>query len=115
MSAVFEIAGIFPEVEIGGEGRHRDEAAAEILEEIRQEEQPGGNKRQEREEGQRRKDASGAPLIEIQDREAAGGQFIGNDAGDQKAGNDEEDIDADKSAIETRDTGVKQKDRKDGE
>lgn len=115
MSAVLEIAGIFPEVDIGGERRHRNEATAEILKELGQEKQPGGKKRQEREESQRGKDAPGAPFIKIQDGKAAVGQFIGNDAGDQKAGNDKEDIDADESARKTRNPGVKQEDRKDGD
>jgi hypothetical protein len=41
---------------------------------------------------------SNASLVELDEREATGRQISGDNAGDQKSRNDEEDVDADEAA-----------------
>src|SRR5690606_22505918 len=71
------------------------------------------NERCEQHDGERREDAPDAPLIEGDEREAVKLSFAPDDAGDQEAGDDEENIDADIAAVETGNASVEKDDRHD--
>ena len=93
-----EIADLAPEFEIGGEERRRDEALRVSFEIHREEKTPRGNARDGQHGEQRREDAADATLVEMTDRETAVCHLAMDDSGDQEAGDDEEDIDADEAA-----------------
>jgi hypothetical protein len=65
------------------------------------------------EKGQRccGKDAAGAPRVEARQRDPSGLLGLGEeDAGDQEAGDDEEDVNADEAALDPVDAGVPEHD-----
>ena len=71
-----------------------------------------GKQRRERQsdhgdQQQRRQDAQNPPRVEIGRREAAGQQLADDLMRDQESGDDEEHVDADKSAAKARNVGVK--------
>jgi hypothetical protein len=64
---------------------------------------------------QGRIDAPGSSQVEGTERKAAGSLVPQNVAGDQIPRNDEEDIDADETALETRDLQMEQQNAEDGD
>ena len=86
------------EGEIGEEDRDRGQAAPVTVQQADRSPQPGEDGATCGDEQQRGQDASRPPLVEIGDREDAGRLLADNQAGDQVAADDEEDVDADEAA-----------------
>ena len=69
----------------------------------------------EQHDDERRQDAAGAALVEAGEQEAPFAQVAREDAGDQEAGDDEKDVDAEVAAGEGGEAGVKEDHRNDGD
>ena len=91
------------------------EAVGEAAELERRHPGDGDGDAGEEDEGERRQDAAGAALVEAGEREAAPGEVASEDAGDQVAGDHEEDVDAEVAAGEGGEAGVEQDDRQHGD
>ena len=113
--AAGEIAGVGEEPEIGREQRRRQRRARHAFQ-IAGQIEPGGKRQRDQDhQGERRDDPAKASLIEADEGKAPLVDVAGQDAGDQKARYDEEDVDADIAARKAGNMGVEQKDRQDGE
>ena len=111
LGARAEIVELEPVEDVGHRQGGGDEAAGKFLE--LEGRHPGDGKRDAGEEhgGERGQDAAGPALVEAGEGEAALAQVTSEDAGDQIAGDDEEDVDAEIAARKGGQAGVKEDDR----
>jgi hypothetical protein len=79
-----------------------------------QQPQPCERQAGEQNREQRRQNTPRAPFVERKDRKAAFADLVDQDAGDQIARDDEEDIDTDKTARKGRESGMEENDGKHG-
>ncbi len=84
---------------------------AELLEVARREYEQAGDEGRGQGREHRRKQPARAPAIEAGEAEAAAVELAEDQAGDQVAADDEEDVDADEAAAKARDAGVEEEDR----
>ena len=78
-------------------------------------EQPADRKARGNRRDQRRQDAPRAPQIELRQREPSGPEIAQDLAGDEIAGDDEEDVDAGEARLEARNSQVEENDDDDGD
>ena len=102
-----EITGLQQQGDIGEKRRTGKDVGAQLRIRRRQHPQPAQHQGQSQHHDQGRKNPPDPPDIEAREAEALPVQFARDDAGDQKAGNDEEDIDADEAARHGLREGVK--------
>ena len=110
-----EVVELLPVEDVGDGEDGRDEAAGEVAQLERREPGEGEGDAGEEDGDQRRQDAAGAALVEAGDGEAPRGEVAQQDAGDQVAGDHEEDVDAEPAAGEGGEAGVEEDDREDGD
>ena len=102
-----EIAGLQQQGDIGEKRRAGKNIAAQLRIGQRQHPQPAQHERGAEHDDEGRKNPPDPPGIEGDQTEALLLQFARDDAGDQKAGNDEENIDADEAARQRLREGMK--------
>ena len=110
-----EITGFAPQHQIGRKTRSGRQMLAETLELVRQQHVPADKKGGSDDNDQRRKNPPDAADVEVEIAEAAALDGIDDDAADQVAGDDKEDVDADEAALEEIRKCVKRDDRTDGD
>src|ERR1041385_7864162 len=93
-----EVAGLPEESEIGDEGCGGADVPAKGAELPLQHEEPAGDCASDQHDDQRRKDSTRPTCVEIKEAEAALLHRPVDDAGNQKAGNNEKNVDPDKAA-----------------
>ena len=103
-----EVPTAAPEQHVRPEQRHRHQAAAEGGCLSGQHQPPRGGKAHSHHHEQRRQDAARPAIVEADDREAPGPQFVGNDRRDQEAADHEEHIHADITPAEQSEARVEQ-------
>ena len=106
-----EIVELLPEEEVGDRERGGGGRLGEGLQLVRG--KPGQRQGDagEEDEGERGEDAAGAALVEPGEGEAPLGEVAGEDAGDEEARDDEEDVDAEVAAGEGGHAGMEEDDR----
>ncbi len=109
-----EIAALPELKQIGRKGDAGRDAFPEQLELIREQNKPPDQIGCAEHDNQRRKDAADTAAIETGDREGAGIDLRQDDPRDQKTGNDEEDVDPDKSTRDQPRVRVIDDDEQDG-
>jgi hypothetical protein len=102
-----EIAGLQQQGDIGEECRAGNDVGAQLRIGGRQHPQPAQHQGRRQHHDQGREDPPDPPDIEGHETEALLIQFARDNACDQKAGNDEEDIDADEAARQSLREAVK--------
>src|SRR5580704_4319509 len=95
-----EIAGFAPQHQIHRKTGAGRQMLAEALELVRQQHVPADEKRGGDDNDQRRENSPDAPDVEVEIAETVTLDGIDDDAADQVAGDDEEDVDTDKAALE---------------
>jgi hypothetical protein len=110
-----EVAHLRPVKQIGGEACPAGHVLAQLPVLVGEQRKPAEGQAGEHHGQQRREDAPDAPRIEAGHAEPALLQFAQQDARDQVAGNDEEDVDADEAAGQERREGVEQDHRQHGD
>jgi hypothetical protein len=108
-----EIAGLQPEEDVRGKAGRREQAARKSLERVRQEQEAGRRAAGREDDHERREEPADAPLVESGEREAARRALGEDQRGDEVAGDDEEDVDADVTAACERESAVVQEHRDD--
>jgi hypothetical protein len=93
-----EVAGLAPEREVGDEARARRDVLAQAAEFVGQEHEPAERQAGEQHDDERRKEPAHAPPVEVGEAEAPALQVLEDDARDEKARDDEEDIHAGEAA-----------------
>ena len=109
-----EVADLLEEEEIRNEERGIPEALAELRDIPRQHQQHCSQRARQIDDQESRHDAPGAAVVEAGEGEASCLDVVGDEAGDQETGDDEEDVDADEAAAEPRHLGVEQDDDEHG-
>ena len=98
---------------VGDERRHRGKAAAVAVEQADGRPQPGERDEARDDQQQRRQDPSRPPLVEARQGERPRLPLGDDQAGDEIAADDEEDVDADEAAADRIHAGVPEDDRRD--
>ena len=106
-----EIAGLQPERDVCEESGAGENVAAQLRVGTRQHPEPAQNQHCAEHDDQRRKDSPDAPRIEGEQTEALFGELARDEAGNQKAGDHEENVDADEPARPALAKGVKGNDQ----
>lgn len=106
-----EVAALQQEEDVGRERRDGDQALREVLKLARHHPPPGQRQGAERNEEQGRQNAACAALVEAEQCEPVQRQFVSDDARNQVAADDEEDVDTDEAAAERGDARVEEKHR----
>src|ERR1700688_3668964 len=110
-----EIAGFAPQHQIRRKTGAGRQMLAEALKLVRQQHIPADEKRGGDDDDKRRENLSDAADVEVEIAEAAVLDGIDDDAADQVAGDDKEDVDADKAALEEIRKRMKRDDGTDGD
>lgn len=109
-----EIVTPAPEQQVGQKAGHREQAGP-VASEIHWQEDPGREAGHGEHDQQGRHDPPEPPLVETGQREPAIRGLVQDQAGDQVAGDDEEDVDPDEAAGESRGPGMEQHHRRDSQ
>ena len=108
-----KIAGVFGKVEVGDEDERGERAAAKVAVVQRRLDEKAGDKAGQHHRQQGREQPPDAALVKMRDGKSARGNLRRNQPGDQVAGDDEEHIDANKTAGHSADAGMEQHDEHD--
>ena len=112
IGSIIEIAALEPENEIGNKSRTASHMLAQLQVFIRQQEKPAESKTGDQNCNQNRINAADASAVKLPERKRAIFKLRKNNGRNQKAGNDEKDINPDKPTLQIFRKRMKKKNSK---